>query len=223
VIDLELLQQKWAEQDRKLDATLRLNRQLLVAASLNRVPSPLRRFAFFMGLEALICFAVAAMLGQFLYVHRSEPRFLLPALALHAWVIANLAFAIRQMVMALQIDYDKPIAAIQKHLEYLRLLRIRFLQCSLLTGQLVWWVPALIVLFKGALGVDAYQAFGGTLLAVNFLFSLAVIPLAIWMSRTFGPRMGRSPILQRLIWAIAGHNLNAASRFLATLSEFAAK
>jgi flagellar biogenesis protein FliO len=55
---------------------------------------------------------------------------------------------------------------------------------------------------------------------VNVLFGLAIIPMAIWVSRKFGDRMGRSPIIQRLMRELAGYNLNAATRFLATLSEF---
>jgi flagellar biogenesis protein FliO len=55
---------------------------------------------------------------------------------------------------------------------------------------------------------------------VNVLFGLAIIPMAIWVSRKFGDRMGRSPIIQRLMRELAGYNLNAATCFLATLSEF---
>jgi hypothetical protein len=93
-------------------------------------------------------------------------------------------------------------------------------QWALLTGQLVWWVPFTIVALKGFLGVDAYRVFGGRVLAENVLFGLAIIPMAIWVSRKFGDRMGRSPIIQRLMRELAGYNLNAATRFLATLSEF---
>jgi hypothetical protein len=191
-----------------------------MAANMNRVRSPLRRFAFFRGLEAFIGLAVTMILGHFIYEYWAEPRFVLPAVALHVWVIANVAASIRQMAMALHINYDEPIAAIQKQLESLRVLRIRVTQWALLTGQLVWWVPFLIVVLKGRWGVDAYRVFGGTVLAVNVLFGLAIIPLAIWVSRKFGDRMGRSPIIQRLMRGLAGYDLNAATGFLATLSEF---
>ena len=170
MIDVDAFQQKWAEQDRKLDLSIRLNRRLLLATSMNRVRSPLRRFAFFMGVEATIGFAVLVILGQFVYANWSEPRFALPAVALHVWVTANVGLAIRQIVMALSIDYDKPIAAIQKQIESLRVLRLRATQWELLTGQVIWWVPFLIVALKGLWGVDAYRAFGGAVLAVNFAF-----------------------------------------------------
>jgi hypothetical protein len=220
MIDVDAFQRKWAEQDRKLDLSIRLNRRLLMAASMNRVRSPLRRFAFFMGVEAAIGFTVLVVLGQFIYANWAEPRFALPAVALHMWVIANVAAAIRQMVMAFSIDYDKPIAAIQKQIESLRVLRIRATQWALLTGQVIWWVPFLIVALKALWGVNAYRAFGGAVLAANVAFGLAIIPLAIWISRKFDGRMGRSPIAQRLMRLVAGYDLNAATGFLATLSDF---
>jgi hypothetical protein len=220
MMDIDVLQAKWAEHDRKLDLSIRLNRQLLMATNMNRVRTPLRRFAFFAGLEAAVGLVLPVILGQFIYAHWTEPRFVLPAVALDVWAIANVAALFREMAMALQINYDRPIATIQTQLESLRLLRIRVTQWALLTGQLVWWVPFTIVALKGFLGVDAYRVFGGVVLAVNVLFGLAIIPMAIWVSRKFGDRMGRSPIIQGLMRELAGYNLNAATRFLATLSEF---
>ncbi len=219
-MELDALKEKWAEHDRKLDVSIRLNRQLLMAANMNRVRLPLRRLAFFVGLGALVGLIGPVILGQFIYQHWAEPRFVLPAVVLHVWVIANLAASIRQITMALLIDYDKPIAVIQKQLESLRVLRIRITQWALLTGQVVWWIPFLIVALKGFWDVDAYKVFGTAFLLANLAAGLAIIPLAIWVSRKFGDRMGRSPVVQRLMRELAGYNLNAATGFLATISEF---
>jgi hypothetical protein len=219
-MELEVLKQKWAAHDRKLDVSIRLNRQLLVAVNMNRVRSPLRRFAYAVGLGALIGLIGLVTFGQFSYQHWAEPRFALPAGVLHVWVIANVAASIRQIAMALQIDYDKPIAVIQKQLESLRVLRIRVTQWALLTGQVVWWIPFLIVALKGLWNLDAYKLFGTAFLLTNLAVGLALIPLAIWASRKFGDRVGRSPIIQRLMRELAGYNLNAAMGRLATLSEF---
>src|SRR5580658_4487336 len=156
-MDLDTLKETWTQHDRKLDAVIRLNRQLLLAGNMNRVRSPLRRFAFLAGLGALLALIALAGLGQFIFEHRTEPRFVLPAAVLHLWVIASVAASIRQMSMALRIDYNQPIALIQKQLESLRVLRIRVTKWSLLTGQLVWWIPLLIVALKGFFNVDAYK------------------------------------------------------------------
>lgn len=217
---LDALTEKWAEHDRKLDVSIRLNRQLLTAVNVSRVQPPLRRFALCVGLGALMGLIGSVIVGEFIHQHWDEPRFAFPAVVLHVWLIANVAASIRLMAMALQIDYDKPLLIIQKQLESLRVLRIRVTQWALLTGQVVWWVPFLIVALKGFWGVDAYRVVGAPYLLVNLAVGLAIIPLAMWVSKKFGDRMGRSPIVQRLMRELAGYNLNAATGFLATLSEF---
>ena len=219
MVEMDDLRKTWAEYDRKLDTNIRLSRQLLMASNLNRVRSPLRRLAFFVGLESVIQLAVVVALGSFIYEHIAMVRFALPAAALDVFAIAILIAMIRQIAGALQIDYDKPIAIIQKQLEDLRVLRIRYIQGIFLVATLAW-TPLLIVALKGFWGLDAYRLFGGAYLLANVLVGLAIIPLGIWLSKKFGDRMGRSPVMQRLMKDLAGYNLNAATSFLATLSEF---
>lgn len=219
-MDLDILKEKWAEQDRKLDSSIRLNQQLLMAVNMNLLQSPLRRFSFFTGMGVFLGLSTLVILGRFIYAHWAEPRFALPAVALHVWVIAYVAASIRQMAMALQIDYDKPIVLIQKQIESLRALRLRVIRWALLTGQLVWWVPFLVVMLKGLWDVDAYKMLSVHFLIANVAIGLALIPAAIWVSRKFGDRMDRSPAAQRLVKEVAGYNITAASDFLATLSEF---
>jgi hypothetical protein len=219
MIDLDAFQEKWAEQDRKLDASIRLNRRLLMAVNLNRLRSPMRRLAFFLGLESIIQVAVVVALGNFIYEHIATMRFALPAAALDVFAIAILSSMIRQIAGALQIDYDKPIAIIQKQLEDLRVLSIRCIQGIFLVAT-VAWTPLLIVTLKGFLGLDAYRLFGAPYLVANLLVGLAIIPVAVWLSKRFSSRMNRSPVMQRLMKDLAGYNLNVATDFLATLSEF---
>ena len=185
-MDLDILQEKWVEQDRKLDSSIRLNRQLLAAANLNRLQSPLRRFALFTGMGVCLGLIALVILGQFIYAHWAEPRFALPAVGLHVWVVGYVVASIRQMAMALQIDYDKPIALIQKQIESLRVLRLRVIRWALLTGQLVWWIPFLVIVLKGLWDVDAYEVLSLRFLIANVAIGVALIPLAIWVSRGLG-------------------------------------
>jgi hypothetical protein len=66
-------------------------------------------------------------------------------------------------------------------------------------------------------GIDDYSR---AWLAVNVLFGLSLIPLAMWVSKTFADRMQNSAFLQRLMRDLAGQNLTAAMAFLASLSQF---
>jgi hypothetical protein len=219
MVEMDDLRKTWAEYDRKLDTNIRLSRQLLRATNLSRVRSPMRRLAFFLALESIIQFAVVVALGNFIYEHIATMRFALPAAGLDVGAIALLSYMVRQLTLVLQIDYDKPIAIIQKQLEDLRVLSIRCMQGIFLVATLAW-TPLLIVTLKGFLGLDAYRLFGVRYLVANLLVGLAIIPLGIWLSKKFSDRMGRSPLIQRLMKDLAGYNLNAAAGFLARLSEF---
>jgi len=68
--------------------------------------------------------------------------------------------------------------------------------------------------------LDIYKLCGAAYLTTNVALGLAIIPLAIWVSRKFGDRMGQSPMIQWLMRSLAGYNLNVATGFLASLSEF---
>src|SRR5579871_5157389 len=214
-MDLEERKEKGLESDRKLDASMLLNREPLPAPKPNEARPALLRQAKSMvqeavhrlakGLASEVVLALAAMgtLGSFIYDNREQGRYVFPAVVLELFAIAVLIALLRQITAARQIAYDKPVTTIQKQLETLWKLRIRYTQRILLTAPLAW-TPFLIVVLKGFFGLDAYRLFG-----------VAIIPLAIWLSRRFG---GRWPIFQRFMGDQAGHNLEAATDFLATLS-----
>lgn len=216
MLDLDEMKQKWAEHDRKLDESIRLNRQLLSEKHLDGARSALQRLAALLALGAIVWFAIAVALGSFIYEHISTLRFALPAAALDLFAIGMFVATIRQIAAVQQIDYSRPIAAIQKQLETLRVLRIRITQGALLAGAVVW-APFVIVVSKAIFGANTYDA---AWLWANVLFGLSLIPLAIWLSKRFGDRVGQSPFIQRLMRDIAGRNLNAATDFLARLSQF---
>lgn len=219
MMELDELKQKWAEHDRKLEVNIHLTRQLLSATKMNRARSALQRLAAFLALESAVALAIIIVLGAFIGDHITTVRFVAPAVALDLFEIATLIVLSQQIRLALYVDYSKRVAAVQKQLESLRILRIRHVQWTLLLAPLLW-TPLLIVALEGFLRVDAYKALGAAYLLANLLFGLAVIPLAIWLSKKFGDRMDRSPKIQWVMKELAGYNLNAASAFLATLSEF---
>jgi hypothetical protein len=218
MIELDELKEKWAEHDRKLEVNIRLSRQLLIATKMNRARSAMQRLAVFLALESAITLVVIAALGSYIGDHIAMVRFVIPAVALDLFEIATLIVLIRQIGLALHIDYAKPIAVVQKQLESLRTLSIRYVQWTFLAAPLLW-TPLLIVALKTFWGVDAYNTLGSTFLLANLLFGLAFILLVLWVSKKFSDRMNRSSWMHRLMNNLAGQNLNAARDFLATLSE----
>ncbi|SRR5216683_3495392 len=216
MMDLDEMKQKWAEQDRKLDESIRLNRELVNVAKLNGARSALQRMTVFLGMGAAVWFVITGALGSFIYDHIGNPALAVPAALLDLYAIGMLAATLRQIVAARSIDYGKPVAAIQPMLEALRILRIRTTQWALLGGMVVW-APFVIVAFSALTGVATY---GAAWLWTNVAFGLALIPVTLWVSRKYADRLDGSPFIQRLMNDIAGHNLNAAAAFIGRLSEF---
>jgi len=217
--ELDELRAKWEAHDRQLEKSLRLNRELLIASKLKPAESELRRLAIYSGLEATMWLVIVVVLGHFIAGHIRMPGLALSAVAVDMMSIGMLIALIRRMILALHIDYSQPIAAIQKQVEGLRILRIRTTKWGLLSGTTLW-VPWLAVVSRGIFGVDIYRGVDTTWVIVNVLFGLALCLAAIWASKKYGDRIDQSPFIQRLMKDLAGSNLNTAQSFLATLREF---
>lgn len=222
-LDLDVLKQKWADNDRRLDASLRLNRQMLRETYTTRARHALWRLAAMLAAGSFFWLAVIVSLGIFMSRYGSMPRFLWPAIALDAFAISALAGLNVQIGLALNVKYDQPIAEIQKRLETLRMFRLRYVQGICLTMTLTWG-PVVIVLMKGLFGVDTYRLFGTSWILWNVLVGLALgfglLVLWIWVSKKYGGRIGSSAFGRRFMRDIGGYNLNAAADFLATLAKF---
>jgi hypothetical protein len=216
MFDLDEMKELWMAQDEKLNDSIRLNRELLSSANLKEARSASQRMALLLNLEAVAWFAIVVSLGSFIYHHIGTTRLWLSGLALDVFAITMLAATVRQIVAIRQVKYVRPIAALQTQIEMLRILRIRITQWALLGGTLVW-APFVIVTGKAFLGVDVDNA---PWLWANVAFALCLIPVALWLSKAFGERMGRFPWIRRVMNDLAGYNLNAAADFLSKLSQF---
>jgi hypothetical protein len=217
-MEFDDLKQIWNAYDQKLAASMRLNTQLLQRANMGRVQTSLDRLARGLTLEAVINFVAVLLIGSFAADHVAEARFLIPAILLGVYAVAILATGISQLVRIRTVDYDEPVISIQRKLEQLKANRSMAMKWALLTAPLMW-VPLLIV-GLGAAGVDAYATLGASYLTANALFGLALIPLALWLAKRYGPRLQRSPVLRTLADDLTGRSLIAALQSLDTLARF---
>ena len=213
-MELDELKEKWVEHDRKLDQSIRLNQQLLREIYTRRARFALWRLAAMLAAGSIFMLTVVVSLGRFIALSWSTPRVSIPAIVLDLAAIVTLAALVAQIRLAITIDYNQPVAEIQKRLEMLRKFRIRYTQAIFLTMTLTW-APIFIVAMQVFLGVDVYRLFGITWIVTNVAFGLAVLVVGLWALKKFAPRMN-----QRFLKDLAGYNLNAASSFLATLAEF---
>jgi hypothetical protein len=215
---LDELQTKWQEHDQKLDAAIRLNRELLNERSLSGAHAALRRQIVLSVAGAVTCWIPVPLMGVFLAFNHSSAQFVVPAMLTALFFSVNMLVHIGQARALSKIDYGKPITLIQKQISAVVKVRIRFAQW-LAMSTVLSWVPISIVLFKGLFGWDLY-ALAPRWLIANSLIGLACIPLVIWLSRRRNATQGESQSKQRFVRDIAGHNIAAANAFLETLTDF---
>jgi hypothetical protein len=168
----------------------------------------------------LVCNAVALLLiGSFAGDNAGDIRFLIPAIVLGAYFVAITAADIHQLVRIRQVDYDEPVIAIQKKLERLKIQRIAATKWILLSAPFMW-VPLLIVSLRGLFTIDAYAAPGPAYLAVNLIAGIALIPLALWISKRYAHRLSGAPLLRSLADDLAGRSLVTALASLDSIRRF---
>ena len=213
-MELDELRERWAEHDRKLDLSIRLNRQLMRETYTRRAKSALWRLSAMLAVGSIAMLPVIIFLGAFTAKNWPMLRFTIPAIVLDIAAIAALAALNAQIGMALSIDYTQPIAAIQKRLEMLRKFRSRYIQAIFVSSVLLW-APIFIVVMKTFLGADIYRLAGTSWIVINVAIGLAILVLGVWLFKTFESRM--SP---KFLRDLAGYNLKAASGFMAMLAEF---
>jgi hypothetical protein len=218
-MELDDLKEKWAQNNRKLEASMRLNTALLAQMNLGKTESSLKRLSMGVWLEQVLTLFVIVLLGSFAADHIHEPRFFIPALMLGVYAIILFVARVRELLDIANVDYAEPVITIQKRLEELRLRRVRTTIARLLLGPLMW-LPVLIVVLRGFFGIDVYAAASLSWFVGNLLFGLAVIPIAILLARRYGYLFKRSSLFRSLADDIAGRSLAAALDSLDTLRRF---
>lgn len=218
-MDFDTLQQRWATLDQTLDARLQQHGQLLRQLYLQQARAALAHRSWGIGLDIIIDVVALLLLGSFIAAHLAEPRFLVPALVLHLFTIAQVGASIRQVLALRSLDYGAPLVELQRRLVELRVQRLRFITWTLACIPLLW-PPLLIVGAKGLIGLDVYAVMGAPWLLLNLLFGLACVPLVIGLARWAGPRAVRLPWLQRLLDDLAGQSLRRARAALDAIGAF---
>ncbi len=219
-MDLEDLREIWQRQDRKLTELLRADARRSADASLGQARTATRGVAWTVLIDLVLSAVPVLWLGSFIADHVGEPLFAIPAAVLDVFAIALLAAYARQLAALRTVDWTGPVAAIQRRLAGFRVRRVRVARGILLLAPLLWALM-LVVGLKGFLGVDAYRALGVRYVAANFLFGLAFLAVALWVSRRWADRLRASPFLRDRMRDLAGRNLAEAEKFAAAAEAFA--
>jgi hypothetical protein len=221
-LTLDDLKTEWMARDRQLETELRMNTLLLRETLLQKHSAALGNATGGNVVQILFTIPFLAFFGWFITRHIDEPAFLLPAVLLQVWTVVMLALSIHQRSQLRGLDYGRPVLELQSQIEQIKIARLNTFKWAFLTGQLMWWIPFVLVLFKGLLGVNLYtvSAFMPQFIAWNIAFGVAFVPFALWASKLLAGRLGRSPRFQRFTDGIAGRDVVVAREFLGKLARF---
>jgi hypothetical protein len=219
-LTLEELRDEWSDRSRRLDERLRSSADLLGDDWIERQRERASKRGPFGKFSITVYIATLVLLGHFLGTHANQPALFFTALVLEVWVIANGIAQVHQKLALRNLDFGLPLLELQARVESLRIARIRSFNLAFLTGQIVWWIPFVVVV-AGALGVDLYLSPKFRIYAAwNLVFGIAFIPIAIWLSRRYGERLSRSSLVRYIADSIAGRDIAAARDVLEKLRRF---
>jgi hypothetical protein len=211
-VNIDDLRNEWTARDANLQAMLRLNTKLLRGSWRDQHRPDLKETRYGV-VEVLTAVPVLLVLGSFAVDHFGEWRFFVPAVALHLWTLVMLVVGIVQRVALRKVDFGRQVVELQRELATLRRQRMTAFKWALLTGQVVWWIPFMIVLFAGS---DFMPVF----IAINLLASLAFIPVAIWLAARYGKKIESVGVLHRIADSLAGSDMKQADAFIERLARF---
>jgi len=218
-MNLDLLKAEWQARDQGLEQAIRMNTQMLRLSLLEQHRRDIRKWGWVDKYEIVAGIPVFIYLIWFLSHYIMDLKFSLPALAILAWTI-TLPLLNHQQRHALQdLDFAQPITSVQRQLAELKARRLNLFKWAFLLGQIVWFIPFLLVLFKGVFGIDLYQK------TQNFIFpslmiSLMFVPVAIGISKLLSRRLNRSASFQAITDSLAGEDYKQTQSFLKKLAQF---
>jgi hypothetical protein len=219
-LTLDELRIEWSDLSRRLEERLRLSNHVLRDDWIERQRERVWKLGPFGGISMAVWIATSVLLGLFLGTHADEPSLFVTALVIEVWVVATGIANLRQKQALRNLDFGLPLLEVQARVESLRIARIRSFNLAFLTGQIVWWIPFVVVV-AGAFGVNLYlspqfRSFA----AWNIAFGIAFIPLAMWISRRYGERLSGSSIVRHVADSIAGRGIAVAREVLEKLQCF---
>jgi hypothetical protein len=189
---------------------------------IKRTRTGLHRVAWMLCFELASNALAALMLGSFLSAHWRTPRFVIPALVLQEYALLTVVITAIQLALLARVDLAAPVVTLQRRVARLTTVRL-WTTFALLVLSPMLWAPLSIVLAKGLLGLDVFQAFGARWVWGNLAAGLAVIPLGLWIARRMARRVDRAGRLPGWVDLLTGRSLAEARRDADELARFAAE
>lgn len=216
------LRREWRERDQKLDAAIQLNNQLLRQSLLDKNLAAINTMGFASAFELMAWIPCIILFGIFNAQHFLDWKFFIPGLLLQAWVTIMPILSLRQRAALHAVDFGQPVVTLQREIATLKMRRVLTLKWAFLIGQIIWWVPFVVVFFKGVFGVNLYAQSDWLhhFMIWNIAVGVLLIPILIGVTKLVSPRLKTANWFQKFTDEIAGRDMQAAKEFLHKLESF---
>lgn len=218
-MQLDDWKEAWAAHGALLQRSVAIDERLLRETLLRKVRFALTPYVLWRALEVALGVAALFVVVPVLVAHPGEPRYLVAGGALFVFTVGITALCAYLLVNALQLDYGRPVTAIQRDVERIRLAEYRALVWAILGGVVVW-LPALLIPFEALTGVEALARADLAYLAANLVFGFVVLAVGLALSKKYVERPDLGPWARRLVDAASGRSLRSAAGHLAELAQF---
>jgi hypothetical protein len=185
-MELDELKAAWQQLDRRIGVLTAINGKLLTETMVRKARWRLVPVLIGAVLNVLFgaCFAVAW--GRFWVANLATPVIAAAGISLHAVSIALIIIGMVRLVLALRIDYTKPVLAIQRSLAALQAFEVH-------SFHVMWFaccmIPvALAAMVMGFAGMDLRESASAYIVA-NVIVCF-VIGLAPWLLHRWARRRG---------------------------------
>ncbi|MEL6252137.1 MAG: hypothetical protein AAFR87_09015 [Bacteroidota bacterium] len=193
-MDLEKMENLWAQHNKKLEQNLKLNEAMLREAKLEKAKKELQA-PYFSELISSILTAFFVIYLLLLSVSLIEEiKFSLPGIIAAACASMLIYFAIVRMRKMKQLDErGTSVLELQKHFYALQDYRTQMGRWEILLGAILILTIWPIILWTG-FKIDLYE--NGQLMVATFLLcALVGISVGIWYERFYRRKMGNTEIL----------------------------
>lgn len=216
-MELEELKNKWNEQNKKLNESLRLNEDLIENVKIDKTKSKMYGLLIKRIAEAIVFFIIVMMLGTYIGNNFTLTAPVISALVLFAFSIVGLSGSIGQIFYIMSIDYEKPVVEIQKDISRVRTHSIQILRLILLSVP--FYTAYIFLGAKIILGFDLFTSADDIWLITQAVFSVILLFPTFWLVRELGRKTNKK-WLKGLLDKLVGSTTFDAVRLLEDLNEF---
>jgi hypothetical protein len=185
-MELQEIKNTWAEYDKKLSESLKVNEELLKRMNLDKSKKELNSPMYGEMAAVVVMFLVFLPMMFYTIYMIKQPVFSILSFISAAIAFICMIFAILKTKAFLKIDYyNTPIVQLQNEITSLKMfiLKFRKIEFVLATLLIICMAP---VLFRWIWGIDIFASgyFIDPIIRIALALAIA-IPLSIWMNKHF--------------------------------------